>query len=544
MIFQQAAPQFCDPYLNDDLLKSYLKRFLSDPDYQKVDQDLERFSKRLINECEQLALASEAQLPVHQPFTALGERIDLVHTSPAWNKLLEICSEEGIVAAGYERQYQEFSRLVQFAKLYLFHPSSAYTTCPMAMSDGAARLIELHGDQELKNHAFQHLTSRDPSKAWTSGQWMTEKPGGSDVSMTETIARFEQGQWRLYGLKWFTSAVNSQMAMALARVEENGQSEPGSKGLALFYIELYDKQGKLNCIEVQRLKDKLGTKAMPTAELLLVGTPTKMIAPKGEGVKTIASMFNITRLYNACTSIGALRRLLTLSKDYATKRIVFKKPLIEQPLHQRTLADLEIEFHGLFHLCFYVALLQGREEVKPDTKTSALLRLLTPIVKLVCAKVNLKCTTELIESFGGLGYLEDSGIPKFLRDAQVLCIWEGTTNVLALDMLRAIQKDQSLKIFFADMNERCQKLGVIAQNTLKKTQELESLFKITITDIEASARERAFDLAQVMMEVLLLEHAHWSKDQKDELVSRLFTQRKLQSLESLHRSTKEDSLLL
>lgn len=526
MHFQQDFPQFSDPYLGDQYLQSYLKRFLSTQDFKKVDADLKRFSKRIVNECEPLAIDAEKNPPTHQPFNALGLRVDYVHTCHAWNKLLEICSQEGIVATGYEREYQEYSRLVQFAKLYLFHPSSAYTTCPMAMSDGAARLIELHGDHDLKQEAFQRLISRDPQTVWTSGQWMTEKPGGSDVSMTETIARLEDGQWKLYGLKWFTSAVNSQMAMALARVEKDGHTQAGSSGLGLFYIELYDEQGKLNHIEVQRLKDKLGTKAMPTAELLLNGTPAKLIAPPGEGVKTISSMFNITRLYNACTSIGAFKRLLDLSKDYATKRIVFRKPLCEQPLHQRTLNELELEFYGLFQFCFYLARLQGIDEIKPSSRNSVILRLLTPVLKLVSAKINLNSTSELLESFGGLGYLEDSGIPRFLRDAQVLCIWEGTTNVLSLDMLRAIHKDQSLPVFFEEINQRMEK----SSETIKKATQLQALITSDFLQIEANARLLAFDLGQLIMEVLLYEHAHWSKEERDHLIYKLYSKKLLKSL--------------
>src|SRR5690606_18330955 len=130
-------------------------------------------------------------------------------------------------------------------------------SCPLAMTDGAARAIELYGSESHKNKAFKNLISRDPKKFWTSGQWMTERSGGSDVSGTETVATKSGSSWKLNGTKWFTSATTAQMAMLLARPEG---AEAGSRGLSLFYVELRDGQGKLRDIEIHRLKDKLGTK--------------------------------------------------------------------------------------------------------------------------------------------------------------------------------------------------------------------------------------------------------------------------------------------
>src|SRR5690606_4112745 len=234
----------------------------------------------------------ERVIPVHIPYDPWGKRIDEIKVSDSWNQLHEIAAEEGIVAAGYERTQGEFSRLYQFAKLYLYHPSSAIYSCPLAMTDGAARLLELYGTEDMKERAYKFLTSRDPQTFWTSGQWMTERTGGSDVSGTSTIAKKEGDQYKLYGVKWFTSATTSQMAMTLARIE-------GDEKLSLFYLELRDKSGELQNIQINRLKDKLGTKALPTAELTLSGTPATLVGEAGKGIKTISTLFNITRLYNA-----------------------------------------------------------------------------------------------------------------------------------------------------------------------------------------------------------------------------------------------------
>ena len=514
--FIQTAPSISNTWHSDHLLRSYLKRVIPRDFFAEIEIDLEEFGERAVTDLLALSNQAEANPPHLVNFDAWGNRIDQVVTHPAWDKLNKISAEEGIVAIGYERKYGRWSRVYQFAKLYLFHPSSAYYTCPLAMTDGAAKLIETWGDNELNANVFDRLTSRDPAHFWTSGQWMTEKTGGSDVGETETLAKFEDGAWRLYGTKWFTSAVTSQMAMTLARVVDptSGEVVSGSRGLSLFYVELRDAHGHPNKMQIVNLKDKLGTRALPTAELKLMGTPAQLVAKPGEGVKTIATLFNVTRMYNACTTLGAWRRLLDLALDYAEKRHAFNKPLGQHVLHVKTLTDVEVRFHACFHLMMFVAELLGKSEVgEASANENVLLRLLTPITKAWCARQNLAATTELVESFGGAGYLEDTGIPRFLRDNQVLTIWEGTTNVLSLDMLRAIDKEAALPAFIADVDGR---LGGLPDSPAKDRaidalQSLRTLAEampgLSRDQLEYQARELAFSLANIMSASLLLEHA-------------------------------------
>lgn len=540
--FFQTAPEIKNPYTQDKFLKSYLSRFLSEAEMKEVDHDLTRFGDRLTTDIAEMAQDAEQNPPVLHQFDPWGRRIDEIQTAKGWQELDRVSAEEKLIALGYQRPYGAASRLVQFAKIMLFHPSSAFYSCPLAMTDGAAKLIEHLDDPELKDNAYKHLTSSDPETFWTSGQWMTEKTGGSDVGDTETIARFEDGQWRLYGIKWFTSATTSQMAMALARVEEDGKTIAGSKGLGLFYIELRDNEKNLNGIKILRLKDKLGTKALPTAELQLEGTVAKMVAPTGEGVKTIASLFNITRIYNACTSMGSMRRLLFLAKDYAYKRKAFGHYLKDLPLHAQTLAKLEVDYQSAFHLAFYVAHLQGLEECPSETpdlnKTKTLLRLFTPIAKLVTAKINIQGTSELVESFGGAGYIENTGIPKFLRDAQVLSIWEGTTNVLSLDVLRALSKENAFPVFANELMEKFEELGsefeaekLKLKDSLEKlSNSFQELIKAEGHVLQAHARDLSFSIAQLMSATLMLEHAQNTHREIDIRCAKVYTQRDLLQL--------------
>ena len=162
-----------------------------------------------------------------------------------------------------------------------------------------------------------------------------------------------------------------------------------------------------------------------------------------DGVRNIAPLLNITRLWNGISAVSIMRRGLALSFDYARKRFAFGAPLSEKPLHRDTLAGLQAEAEAAFQLAFYVAELTGRNETGEATQDEAfLLRLLTPVMKLTTGKQGVAVSSEVLEAFGGAGYVEDTGLPVLLRDSQVLPIWEGTTNVLSLDTLRALDSDR------------------------------------------------------------------------------------------------------
>src|SRR5678815_3554496 len=167
----------------------------------------------------------------------------------------------------------------RFAIVHVLGPSLDVYSCPLAMTDGAARTLLASGDRALIDRYVPRLLSRDPATMWTSGQWMTERTGGSDVSQSETIARRDGDGWRLYGTKWFTSATTSEMALTLARPEGNAE---GSRGLALFLVELRDADGRLRGIQVNRLNAKLGTRKVPTAALTLDGAPAVLVAQLDE----------------------------------------------------------------------------------------------------------------------------------------------------------------------------------------------------------------------------------------------------------------------
>ena len=519
--FLQSPPALGNQYLGDRVLRSWLRRTLPPEVLDALEPDLRRLGERAVTDILALGEAAEAAPPRHVPYDAWGRRVDHIETSDAWRALDRVSAEEGLVAIGYERTHGALARVDQFARLYLFAPSSATYSCPLAMTDGAARCLELYGDDELRRVALRHLTSRDPATFWTSGQWMTERTGGSDVSRTSTVARAvgngRPEEYRLYGTKWFTSATTAQVALTLARIDG---APPGSAGLSLFFVELRDQQGALQGIRVNRLKEKLGTRALPTAELTLDGAPARRGGGPRHGGRKIAALLNITRLYNAVCAVAGMRRAVALATDYAVKRAAFGRPLIEQPLHIETLAAMSVECEAAFHLVFHLAGLLGKEEcgtVNDDER--ALLRLLTPVAKLYTGKQAIAVASEALEAFGGAGYVEDTGLPRLLRDAQVLSIWEGTTNVLSLDVLRATAKGDVLGPFAGDVARRLD--AVTLPGLLPSVTRVRDAARRVAAYVEraaaegaefqqAGARALAYAFARTYAAALLLEHADWS----------------------------------
>ncbi len=444
--FIQQVPKLGNEFEDDTFLNHYLETYLPAQILAEIRPDLKRFGGRVGRDFLVWARDAEMNEPTLTQFDAWGNRVDEIKVAEGWKRLERVAAEDGLVAIGYEREQKEYSRLYQFVKLYMFTASSAIYTCPLAMTDGAARLIELFGDKFLKDEPFEGLTSRNPERFKTSGQWMTERTGGSDVSRSMTFAYPDGEHYELKGHKWFTSAITANMAFTLASTE---QPQEGKRApLSVFYLPIRNKDGKLNGIEVEALKDKLGTRALPTAQLELTGAKARLVGEKGKGVKTISTLFNITRIYNTVSAVSYMRRAYSLPKAYATQREAFGKKIGQHILYEKSLKKLEITYQSNLILGLFLTRLLGKEECNLASETEqSLLRLLTPVAKLYTAKQAIKSASEYVEMFGGLGYLEDSGIPSMLRDAQVLSIWEGTTNVLSLDMLRAAEKENGLNAF-------------------------------------------------------------------------------------------------
>jgi acyl-CoA dehydrogenase len=517
-LFTQAPPTLGNQFDDDPLLGSWLQRTLPSSLLDGgLRDELRELGGLAGGELYRLQLADRLNEPVLTQWDPWGNRIDEVVITPLWREAERLVARHGLIATGYDPALGRQGRLAQFLKVYLFHPSSDVYTCPLAMTDGAVRCLQLSGSAEQQARAIPRLTSRDPATRWTSGQWMTETTGGSDVGRSETRAVRDGAGWRLYGRKWFTSAVTSQMALTLARPEGN---PPGGKGLAMFYVEIRDAEGRLNGIRVDRLKDKLGTRKVPTAELFLEGTRASLVGAPMNGTRSIEPMLAVTRMWNSVAAVAFMRRALALSRSYARQRSAFGQPLERLPLHVDTLAGLEAETWGAFLMTFLLVELTGRQDTgEIDAGQASLLRLLTPLTKLVTGKQAVAVVSEAIESFGGAGYIEDTGLPQLLRDTHVLPIWEGTTNVLSLDALLRSDVHAGLAALMGRAsacvrNVREPRLVAAAQQALGALERalltLESHKEPQV--MQAGARRLALTLARALQLTLLCEHAQWMLD--------------------------------
>jgi alkylation response protein AidB-like acyl-CoA dehydrogenase len=531
MAFFQSPPELGNQYDADRVLQSYLDRTLDGDAREDIGADLREMGELAAGELFQLQQEDRQNEPELVQWDAWGHRVDRIELTAVWKRAATVAAERGVVGTAYEQKHGAASRVHQFALVYLFDPSSDTYTCPLAMTDGAARTLLDHEASPLIDRAVAHLTHRDPRQAWTSGQWMTERTGGSDVGLSETVAEPTGEQayghgpgYRLSGTKWFTSAATSEMALTLARPEGE---PPGGRGLTLFYLETANDDGSSNGILVNRLKDKLGTRKLPTAELTLDGTIAVPVTGIGNGIRNIAPMLNVTRTWNAVSSVAALRRGVALARDYAKRRVQFGAPLADKPLHTDTLAGVQAELEGAFHLAFRVVELLGRIESGHGTDDDKrLLRLLTPVAKLTTAKQCVGGLSEILECFGGAGYVEDTGIPRLLRDAQVLPIWEGTTNVLSLDLLRAAGRGLDLSplvhevaVLSKDLKRDVPK-QLAEEATTALARAAEWMKKTAPEDhaaLEGGARRFALTVGRSLELALLARHADWALDQDDPL---------------------------
>jgi alkylation response protein AidB-like acyl-CoA dehydrogenase len=519
MPFCQSPPRPSHGYEGDPLLVELVERLLPADARAAVEPGLRELGALAAGALYDQQLAERHLEPRLVAVDPWGRRVDRIELTPLWRDAQGLAARHGLVAIPYERRLGSRSRLHQLAALLAVEASLDVYSCPLAMSDGAARAILDAGNRALADRAVSRLLSRDPARVWTSGQWMTERTGGSDVSRSETVARRDGEGWGLHGTKWFCSATTSEMALALARPEG---AAAGAKGLALFYLEVRTPDGAPNGLEIVRLKEKLGTRKLPTGEVELRGARAEPVAGLSGGVRAIAPMLGITRHWNAMSACAGMQRAISLARDFARRRVAFGAPLERKPLHVDTLAGLEAEREGALALVARGAELLGRAECGEAAADEALLlRALVPLAKLCTGKQAVAVASEAIECFGGAGYVEDTGLPRLLRDAQVLPIWEGTTNVLALDVLRALEVPGARDTVAIEVRRAA---GAARDPSLRTPAEAaeraaaHALAWLGATDggdparVEAGARRFALTLARALEAALLAAHAQWTLD--------------------------------
>jgi alkylation response protein AidB-like acyl-CoA dehydrogenase len=539
--FVQTGPSLRDPYTADPQLRGWLDRLLGEDGHAAAKQRLADLSAEVVGPLREAHHDAETHPPALTRFDAWGRRVERIDTSAGWQAQRAAAARHAVVALPYlpdaRAAWGSGARVVQHALLHLWGPESATFSCPVAMADGAAALLTQTGAQR---DWLARLTATDPAVAVTSGQWMTESQGGSDIARSTTAARRDADGWRLTGDKWFCSAIDSAMAVALARPEGAG---PGSRNLVPYLVPRYAADGVSPAagVQVLRLKDKLGTRAVPTGEVRLDDAEAFPLAdPASPGLAAMMTLVVVTRLHNAAAAAGGMRRGLEYALSYAAQRSVAGGILADNPLHRATLGGLAVDAAGAFALAMHGFALLGRAE-HGDAAAAAELRLAAPLAKLATGRLAVASASEYLECFGGAGYVEDTGVPRLLRDAQVLPIWEGTTNVLSVDVLRALSAGDGVAPLLHRLtvaaDAATHRLPGAAEALAAATARLAADAATAAADprsprVLAGARELALRLGHALTAALLLEHAAWAAERGDErpaLLASLWILRRLGS---------------
>ncbi|MPZ28784.1 MAG: acyl-CoA dehydrogenase [Micromonosporaceae bacterium] len=533
--FVQPMPDPPDPYQGDPLLPGWLRRHLGGEDRAATSR-LTALSAEVAGPLREAHRQAEANPPRLRRYDPWGERVDRVETPAGWQTHRAAAARHALVALPYlpgaRAQWGARARVVQHALLHLYAPESATYSCPVAMSDAAAALLcHPEVDPPVREAWLPRLVSTDPATVLTSGQWMTETAGGSDLAGAATTARPAGDRWRLTGDKWFCSAIDADVAVALARPDG---ADGGSRTLAPFLVPRYAEDGgTATGIRIHRLKDKLGTRALPTAEVSLAGAYGQPLGdPHRAGLVRMMALVRVARLHNAAAAAAGMRRGLAYAHAFATARRVAGGRLVASPLHRATLATLGVDAAGAFALAGHGFALLGRVEVDQDPAAATELRIVAPLAKLATARLAVAAAAEHLECFGGAGYVEDTGIPRLLRDAQVLPIWEGTTNVLALDVQRAVVRDGAGAPLLARLDAAADlaPVAALADPLRAATAGLREALAALTADpyavpVVAGARGLALRLAYALAAALLLEQASAGGDPVAEVAARLWLRR-------------------
>jgi alkylation response protein AidB-like acyl-CoA dehydrogenase len=430
--------------------------FLADPNLQFVcasvmrPDDLARARPHLVamgetagGELDALAAVADRHPPTLRTHDERGRRVDEIVRHPAYEAMERIAFERFGLAAMSHRDGVlgwpgRVPHVVKYALSYLFSQSEFGLLCPVSVTDSTARVLRRFAGDGVKARFLPRLTATDVDALWQGAQWMTEKTGGSDVGASTTRARQDaDGTWRLWGDKWFCSVANAGAALALARPEG---APAGTRGLGLFVVPRTLPDGTKNAWTLNRLKDKLGSRSMATGEVTLDGAVAYPVGELARGFHQMMEMVNVSRLSNAMRAAGIMRRSVLESVVHARGRSAFGRPLIALPQLERDVLEMLLDAEAGCSVVLNAAALLDRAD-GGDASARGLVRLFIPLAKYWLTARARAVASEAMNVRGGNGYIEEWVNARLVRDAHLGAIWEGSTNVVALDVQRAILRE-------------------------------------------------------------------------------------------------------
>ena len=367
--------------------------------------------------------------PALETYDRNGEIVNRIVANRWYEQQHEELYRRGIIGLPYS---EKAPHLVTFVMGYLLAQSDISLHCPATLTGAVAYVLGAHAPENIRQRYLYEVVRMD-GRARTGGTWATEQHGGSDVGATTTVAVRNGDGFALHGLKWFTSNANSGLAVATARPEG---APAGSAGLGLYLVPSHLDDGRPNQYRIRKLKDKLGTRGLPTGEIELLGAEAVEIAPPPHGFKLMMEALEYSRVHNAVGSAGVQRRALREALAWTTTRRAFGHVLSDYPMVQDELLRMRVEFEAGALLAFEAALAFDETQNAPERRTW--LRLATALAKYRTAEYAIAAARAALELIGGNGYTSDYPVARLLRDAQVLTVWEGPANIQALELLRLL----------------------------------------------------------------------------------------------------------
>ena len=419
------------------------------------------------NRLDDLAMTADKHPPVLQPRDRFGRDEDWIDYHPAYREMEKIAFEDfGMHAmshrAGVLGMTAPAHPLVKYGITYLFVQGEFGLMCPVSVSDTSNFVIKRYASEALKKLLLDRLLSQDPAVMLKGTQFMTEKAGGSDVGAIETEAeRVGVGadgveRWKLHGQKWFCSHADADVVVLLARPRG---AAPGTRGLGMFAMPRRLEDGRRNSYRIVRLKDKLGTRSMASGEIVLDGATAYLVGDAGHGFKQMMEQVNLSRLSHGVRAASMMRRCLNEALAAARGRRAFGKPTSEYPLLRRQLMKIMLPTEQALSMYAFSADTMGRAD-KGDKDAANLLRILTPVYKFRACRDNIPVASAALEVRGGIGYIEEWVTSRLVRDAQIGTLWEGTSNINALDVVqRAVGKSGGHKTLTSALKAKYEPSG-------------------------------------------------------------------------------------
>lgn len=456
----------------------------------------------------ELAEQANRHTPELHRFDARGRIIDAVEFHPSWHTLLGLYRQQGLISLPFEDS--SAGRWSAWAAgFYLHGQVEQGTLCPATMTTAAIPLLQKEPAlwQQLQGKLFSHeydprdLPVADKASMWL-GMGMTEKQGGSDVRANTTVAMpvhagGRGGEYLLRGHKWFFSAPMCDAHLVVARMGEGG-------GQACFYVPRWRPDGSRNAVRVQRLKDKVGNRSNSSSEVEFEDAWGILMGEEGRGIPTIIEMASYTRLNCVLGSAAILRSATVQALAYARRRSVFGKLLAEQPLMRTVLADLALESEAALQIAMRLAQAYERGGDEGDPLERAWKRIMTPAAKFWVCKRGVELTGEAMEVLGGNGYVDTGVMARLFREAPVNSIWEGSGNVMCLDVLRAISREpDGAQLLLQDLIDTAAGEPAL----LQQAQSLARRLSGPPDQLEAQARRLVQDLVLLAQACLLRRHA-------------------------------------